>query len=176
MSQFEVSTVHSMLDAADAMSGADAKGKKYEELLQYLFECVPGTVVVRNQRSYFGAEQVDLGVSHSGAFPGVPGEFLVECKNYDHVVDSKAVGYFLFICISRKSRLAVVAAASGLSGDPEETSFAHSLAQAAMALDCRLVLITTADIRSLTSVDDLVDLISKRYLHAFVNGGVGASH
>jgi hypothetical protein len=165
--------VRSLLDAAKGGVTADQRGKRYEELLAYVFASVPGSLVVRDRRSYFGAEQVDLAVSNGGAFPGLPGQFLVECKNYSEPVDSKSVGYFLFICISRGAELAVVAAADGLTGDATETSYAHSLALAASSRGCRLVVITTADLLALKSSNDLVKMLRERWLGAWANGGVG---
>ncbi len=113
MSTLDPLEVRRLLDEAAIAPNADARGKKYEELLVYVFECVPGTLVVPNTRNYFGAEQVDLAVSNGGAFQGLPEQFLVECKNYADPLDSKSVGYFLFICLSKESKLAVVAAANG---------------------------------------------------------------
>jgi hypothetical protein len=121
----------------------------------------------------FRAEQVDLAISNGGGFPGLPDQFLVECKNYLETVDSKAVGYFLFICQMRRSALAVIAAANGLTGDSDDSSYAHSLALAASASGCRLVVITTADLLSLTSVQDLTKMLRLRWLKAWANGGIG---
>jgi hypothetical protein len=167
--------VDRLLNEAAAEALPVNRGKKYEDLLRYVFESVPGTLVVADQRSYFGSEQVDLAVSNGGAFPGLPEEFLVECKNYSDAVDSKAVGYFLFISISRAARLAVVVAANGLTGDPDETTHAYSLAAAASAMNCKLIVLTTADLRALTNADDLVVLMRTRWLNAWANGGLGAS-
>jgi hypothetical protein len=135
---------------------------------------VPGSLVVRNKRNFFGAEQIDLAVSHSGGFPGLPDKFLVECKNYGDPVDSKGIGYFLFICLSRSVELAIVASAHGLTGNADDMTYAHSLALAASALGCRLVILTTADLRSLGTVDDLRELLRERYLGAWATGGIGA--
>ena len=123
--------------------------------------------------SDFAAEQIDIAVSNRGGFPALPNEFLVECKNYAAPLDSKSVGYFLFICLSRGAKLAVIVAKSGLTGDPGEHNHALSLAKAASAMGCRLVVINRADLLSLTTASDLVDLLDTRYLQAFASGGVG---
>jgi hypothetical protein len=166
--------VRRLLQEAESGTNADERGKRYEALLTYVFEAVPGTVVVPNTRNYFGGEQVDLSIGNGGGFPVLPNQFLVECKNYREPVDSKAVGYFLFICLTRGLDLAVVAAANGLTGNPGDTSYAYSLALSASGLGSRLVVITTADLLSLTSAQDLTDMISHRWLKAFANGGIGA--
>lgn len=82
--------------------------------------------------------------------------------------------YFLFICLSRGVELAVVAASEGLTGNAKDTTYAHSLAMAASAMGCRLVVLTKPDLLGLASPDHLVDLLRKRYLQAFASGGIGA--
>ncbi|MHA7293538.1 hypothetical protein [Arthrobacter sp. HLT1-21] len=176
MRNFDPTEVKRMLAEAAQSGTADAKGRKYESLLQYVFESVPGTLVVPNQRSYFGAEQVDLAVGNRGGFDGLPRHFLVECKNYDHPLDSKSVGYFLFICMTRKFDLAIIAAANGLSGNAGDTTYAHSLAQSASSYGCRLVVLTNADLLALRSSDDLVEMLELRYLEAMANGGIGVGN
>jgi hypothetical protein len=162
-----------MLTEAAAGATEDERGKKYEALLVYVFESVANVIVVANTKNYFGAEQIDVAVSNGGGFPGLPDEFLVECKNYAHPVDSKAVGYFLFICVSRGAKLAIVAAHSGLSGQADDMTYAHSLALSGSAMGCRLVVITKDDLLALTSEADLVDMLRRRYLEAFANAGIG---
>lgn len=162
-----------MLAEAAQAESSDERGKRYEALLHYVFESVPGTLVVPNQRSYFGAEQVDLAVGNHGGFDGLPKHFLVECKNYAHPLDSKSVGYFLFICMTRKVDLAIIVAANGLSGNAEDTTYAHSLAQSAAGFGCRLVVISNDDLLALSSSDDLVNMVELRYLEAIANGGIG---
>ena len=175
MTDLDPDVIRRMLDEADAGANADERGKKYEELLVYVFESVQGALVVANTRNYFGAEQVDLAVSHGGEFVGLPDKFLVECKNYGHPVDSKAVGYFLFICVSRSAELAIVAAADGLTGEPGDMTYAHSLAMSASAMGCRLIVITKADLLALSSTADLIEMLRRRYLHAWANAGIGLS-
>ncbi|HEU0131184.1 MAG TPA: hypothetical protein VFQ85_09370 [Mycobacteriales bacterium] len=80
-----------LLTEAESAPTEDERGKRFEALLQFLFESVPGTLVVPNTRNYFGAEQVDLAVSNAGGFPALPDKFLVECKNYSHKLESNAV-------------------------------------------------------------------------------------
>lgn len=174
MSGIKASEVKKRLVAAEAAPTADAKGKLFEDLLVYLFESVPGTMVEKNSTTFFKAQQIDVAVSHNGVFTGVPSPFLVECKNYEDHVDSKAVGYFLFTAISRSSPLAVIVAANGLTGDPDQLTHAHSLAVAASAIPCKLIVITRADLLGLKSNDDFVELIARRFVKAFANAGLGA--
>lgn len=163
-----------MMDASENASHAQAKGEIFERLLKYVFESVPGTLVRHNSASFFGSEQIDLAVANRGGFPGLPDKFLVECKNYSDPVDSKAVGYFLYICVSRSAELAVIVASNGLTGDIGELTHAHSLAMTAQVLKCRLVVLTRDDLLGLADEQALVDLLEERHLAAFSTGGIGA--
>jgi len=173
LSSFSTASVRKRLDTAKAGATSEERGRLFEDLLKYIFESAPGALVVANQRNYFRTEQVDLAVSNGGAYPGLPDEFLVECKNYQEPVDSKSVGYFLFISLMRDAKLAVVVALNGLTGNKEESTYAHSLALSASAKGCRLVVLTEADILSLTSPDELAEILRERWLAAWANGGIG---
>ncbi len=168
LSAAEVQRLLALAEAADLDS--DERGRKFEQLLAYVFEAVPGTLVMPNTKNYFGGEQVDLAVANTGGFDGLPDKVLVECKNYAHPLDSKSVGYFLFICLSRGVKLA----SAGLTGKSADSSYAHSLTMAASAMGCHLVVLTRADLLGLASESDLVALLQGRYLAAFANGGIGA--
>lgn len=174
MSGLDPQVVKQMMDASDNASHAQAKGELFEQLLKYVFESVPGTLVRHNSASFFGSEQIDLAVANRGGFPGLPDKFLVECKNYSDPVDSKAVGYFLYICVSRSAELAVIVASNGLTGDSDELTHAHSLAMTAQVLKCRLVVLTRDDLLGLADEQALVDLLEERHLAAFSTGGIGA--
>lgn len=174
MSGLDPQVVKQMMDASDNAPHAQAKGELFELLLKYVFESVPNTLVVHNSASFLGSEQIDLAVANRGGFPGLPDKFLVECKNYSDPVDSKAVGYFLYICLSRSAELAVIVASNGVTGDSDELTHAHSLAMTAQALRCRLVVLTRDDLLALANEQALVDLLERRHLAAFSTGGIGA--
>jgi hypothetical protein len=173
MSPFQATILSLLLSAEDSTLTSQARGQKFEELLIHIFDSVQDSLVIGNISSDFASEQIDIAVSNRGGFPSLPSEFLVECKNYSEPLDSKSVGYFLFICVSRGAKLAVIIAKSGLTGDPGEHKHALSLAKAASALGCRLVVLNRDDIVSLSSTRELVDLLDMRYLQAFASGGVG---
>lgn len=174
MSSTFKSEVRKRLKAAEATGlTAAAKGGLFEQLLVYIFDELPATIVEPDIISSFGTEQVDIAVSNRGAFPSLPSVFLVECKNYRHKLDSKAVGYFLFICLSRKVELAVIVASDGLTGDSAEQTYAKSLAKAASPLGCKLIVLDRDDLLSFTTPDDVILLLERRYLRAFASGGIG---
>lgn len=151
----------------------DERGKRFERLLLWLLDEVPDALAIANVTSDFGTEQIDVAVANRGGFRSLPAHFLVECKNYASPLDSKSVGYFLFICLSRGIELAVIVASSGLTGNAIDQKYAHSLAKAAAPMGCRLLILTRTDLLALKSREDLVDLLEKRYLLAMASGGVG---
>jgi hypothetical protein len=160
------------ISEAAAAPDSDAAGKRYERLLVDMFEAI-GCLVRPNMTNYFGAGQIDLGVANRQSIPGLPAQFLVECKNYMDPVDSKAVGYFLFLALSRKAELAVVVAASGLTGDINDSTYAHSLAMSASAMGCKVILLTNNDLLSFATEADFVDMLERRYLAAWTGAGIG---
>jgi hypothetical protein len=149
-----------LLAAENTKLSSQARGMKFEELLIHIFDSVPDSLVAGNVTSDFASEQIDIAVSNRGGFPSLPSEFLVECKNYSAPLDSKSVGYFLFICVSRGAKLAVIVAKSGLTGDKGDHNHALSLAKAASALGCRLIVLNRTDILSLTSPSVLRPLLA----------------
>ena len=45
----------------------------------------------------------------------------------------------------------------------------------ASAMGCRLIVITKADLLALSSTADLIEMLRRRYLHAWANAGIGLS-
>ena len=58
---FDPQEVERLLDESDQAATATARGEKYEELLAYVFDAVPDSLVVRNQRNYFGLSAASVG-------------------------------------------------------------------------------------------------------------------
>jgi hypothetical protein len=165
-----------LLDEAVSAGDTDAKGKALEALVAYLFECIPGCIVEVDVTSHFGSEQVDVAVGNArlpDGLPLYPHAFLIECKNYDEAVGSSAVGYFLNTLRARSIEIGVMVAASGISGNKGDMSYAHSLATAALAQGTRLVVLTLDDIKAVTSLADLLDLLNRRMLRSMLHG-IGA--
>jgi Restriction endonuclease len=162
----------------DAATGTttDAQGKAYEALAVYLFECIPGCLAERDIISFFGAEQIDVGVGNPRLPEGLallPTALIVECKDWARPVDSKTVGYFINILANRSVEAGILIAANGITGDPEELSRAHALGISAVARGIKVLIMTTAEIESLTCTADLTELVNRRYLRAIMSGGLG---
>jgi hypothetical protein len=166
------------LHNAAASTTMDAQGKAYEELAVYLFECIPGCLAERDIISFFGAEQIDVGIGNPRLPDGLallPTALIVECKDWARPVDSKTVGYFVNILANRGVEVGILIAANGITGDPDELSRAHALGISAVARGIKILIMTTAEIENLTSSADLTELLNRRYLRAIMSGGLGTA-
>jgi hypothetical protein len=173
----DTSLIKAMLLAASLAPHSQAKGKAYEDLAKYLFEKISGCIVETDVTNIFGTEQIDLAVGNAGSPTGLylfPRVFLIECKDWDKPVDSSTVGYFLNILFGRSVEVGVLIAANGITGDITNMTHAHALGMSASARGTKLVILTTDDIESLSTIESLVDLLHRRLLRAYATGSVGA--
>jgi Restriction endonuclease len=174
--ELDPAVVQRHLRDAAAATTTDAQGKAYEALAVYLFECVPGCFTERDIISFFGAEQIDVGVGNPRlpeGLPLLPTAVIVECKDWVKPVDSKTVGYFINILANRGVEAGILIAANGITGDPDELSRAHSLGISAVARGIKVLIMTTAEIETLTCTADLTGLLNHRYLRSIMSGGMG---
>lgn len=161
------------LKAATSALDTDSQGKAYERLIVYLFESTPGCLAEHDLISGLGSEQVDVAVGNL-CFPDgpalLPATFLVECKDWNKPVDSSTLGYFINTLANRSIEVGLMIAARGITGDPHDFSYAHSLLIQASARRIRVLVITTEEITALTSSSDFVELLNRRYLRAVASG------
>jgi hypothetical protein len=66
--------------------------------------------------------------------------------------------------------MGLMIAAQGITGDPHDFSYAHSLLIQASARRIRVLVITTNEIAALTCSADFVELLNRRYLRAVASG------
>jgi hypothetical protein len=170
---FDQTVVREHLHAAASALDTDAQGKAYEKLIVYLFECTPGCLVEPDVISSFGSEQVDVAVGNL-RFPDgpalLPATFLVECKNWSRPVDSSTLGYFINTLANRSVEVGLMIAAQGITGDPRDLSYAHSLLIQASARRIRVLVITSEEVAALTSGSQFVELLNRRHLRAVASG------
>ncbi len=160
---------------ASTAAHTDAQGHAYEKLAGYVFEQVPGCRVESNVINNFRTEQVDVAVGNdrlAHGLPILPSVFLVECNDWSNPVDSKTVGYCFNILAGRGVELGVLVAANGITGQ-EDMLHAASLGFAAAPRGVKLIVITSKDLTNLTSTEDFIELMSRRYLRAVASGTIG---
>lgn len=165
--------VRDHLNAAASALDTDAQGKAYEKLIVYLFESTPGCLAEPDVISAFGSEQVDVAVGNL-RFPDgpalLPDTFLVECKDWSKPVDSSTLGYFINTLANRSVEVGLMIAARGITGNPRDFSYAHSLLIQASARRIRVLVITTEEIATLTCSSDFVEMLNRRHLRAVASG------
>ncbi|MEV4893917.1 restriction endonuclease [Nonomuraea sp. NPDC055795] len=172
--RFEVSKLIATLDIAEDMTNSTViRGRSYEDAIAYLFERIPGCQVQRNSLNRFKSEEVDLSVGNYRDVDGLkmlPEIFLIECKNWSQAVDSMAVAFFATKIRHRGCALGVLVAANGVTGDPIERTAAQQQATQALAEGVKILLVTTADLRKIASVGDLVSVLHRRFLDLHAAG------
>ena len=173
MTGIDAAEVLRQLTAGAAIKVADARGKAFEHLAEYMFTEL-GCQVRANLISPFHSEQIDLAVAHIGDLAPLPNFFLVECKYWEKPIDSAAVGYFINTCQNRSVPLAVIISKIGMTGNSTDATAAHSLAYAASMRGTHLILLTESDLLSVTNNSDLAIKLIRAWMEAVATGGVGS--
>ncbi|MGW5517635.1 restriction endonuclease [Nocardia africana] len=159
--------------AEDPDNSNQERGRAYEELLEYIVGSVPGTKVRRNKRSHFDSEEIDIAVLNlpcEGSLKGLPELFLVECKNWSTRVGSDAIAAFRAKLDNRCLSLGVLVAANGVTGELRGMTAAYDSGASAMHKGIRLIVLTTDDLRTLQTTDDVVTLLQDRLLDGIAAG------
>ncbi|WP_280246782.1 restriction endonuclease [Nocardia abscessus] len=176
MEEIDPVEIRRYLHIARTAPDTDAQGKAYEDLAFYLFDSIPGCFAEGNGVSHFRSEQVDVGVcnaKHQDGLHALPHVILVECKNWSHPVDSSTLGYFVNILANRCVETGILIAANGITGDRHDYTNAHALGVSAIARGIKILVITTEELEKLTCTADFVELLLRRFLLAYMRGGVG---
>lgn len=173
---FDPLELKELLDSAEAQTTDSDKGKRYEEACEYVFSSIPGCIVERNVTGIFHTQQIDLAVGCTGESGGLglfPRIFLVECKDWDRSVDSTTVGYFMSILQGRAIQLGILVAANGITGNSTDMRNAHALGLQHSSIGLNVLVITTVELRALTTTAELIELLHRRFLRAAASGGIG---
>lgn len=160
--------------ASDTGATNAARGRAYEDLFCCLLEGIPGVgPLMRDRLNTFGTEEVDVVVPnlrHPEGLIRLPEVFLVECKNWSQPVGSAEVAYFTTRLTDRGCDFGVLVAANGVTGDPADRSAAHWHGATALRQRIRIVVITTQDLLGLTTDQEFVDLLHRRFLRLYASG------
>lgn len=160
------SSLVSRLDAASRARSQQRRGQLYEELICHLFETIDGiSLTVRNMLNTRRSQEIDIAFWNDQHRPRglwfLPDRILVECKNWSKRVGSAEVSWFDAKLRRRgpSGRFGILFAASGVTGDPVDRSAAKDIIDQALADGREIIVITNDDLISLTSSDDLVQLL-----------------
>ena len=168
--------VRDFLAVADAATTNAAKGKAFEDLVEYVFGTIPGVVYPsRDVLNRFESEEVDVAFFNEQRTNGLKSFnafLLIECKNWSGAVGSAELGTFVSKLRNRGLDFGVLIAANGITGSADDGKQAHHQASLALKDGVRIVVITRAEIEALRTSDDLVTLIKKKTCQLIAAGTV----
>lgn len=159
--------------AADAATSRNEKGRALEDLISYVFGCVPGiTRKMRNVLNEFESEEVDIALwnrMYQDGFYFMPQIILVECKNWSQPVGSAEVSWFLSKLERRGLTMGILIAANGITGNTGDISAAHEIIRHALST-IKIIVITRSELQAINSTTDLIDLIENKLCELAVAG------
>jgi hypothetical protein len=169
-------TVEAYIEAGADGAPTATQGRALEDLICYIFEQVPGVSITRrNQLNAFHTEEIDVAVwndGHPQGFFFLPNIILVECKNWSSRVSSAELNWFDSKLRSRGLDFGVLIAASGITGDSEGLTAAHSIIAAALREGRRMVVIRTDELLEVAESSQLVRLVKEKLCDLAVKGTV----
>jgi hypothetical protein len=149
----------------DPAPNTTAKGRRLQDLAEYLLREIDGlTIVGRNILNGAKSEEKDLWVQHRPYISSLPFAdvlFPVECKNEDRRTSGAQIRDFELKIRDSGGHDGLFITAMGLSGDP--ASRAHHAITMALSRGIRIIVVTAADLASLNTSTDLVDLLIDRF-------------
>ena len=178
MPLYSRSKIRKMLKESDDAPTADAKGDKLEELARYLFEKLAGpSFIAKNILGGNRAHELDVvfwNPSNRSEIGFLDLILIIECKNTATPVSSAAVGWFVRKLQDRGSTYGILIALSGITGEADGVSNAHSEILLALVRDkIRILAIAREEILSLSHTDDLIELLQKKILSLTLYNAVG---
>lgn len=161
--------------SVDAATTSQEKGARFETLTMYLFEHLDGVEVTEHDIR-MPSEEIDIvlwNAQREEVLRPWEAVILVECKNWSVNVGAPELDNFIGKLRRRSLKTGIFVAAMGVTGrfvrgDGNEPG-ATGLIRSALQEGIRVIVITLADIRTFTSLDDIRALIKKRYCGLYVH-------
>ena len=126
----------------------------------------------RKKKNVAQTEEIDIAffIEDGGALRFASWMLLVECKNWSNPVGSEAVSWFDTKLRHRGVEFGILVAVNGITGDSDSITAAHSIVSQALGEKRRLVVITLAELLTLSHSDELVKLIKTKLCELVVRG------
>ncbi len=172
---FDPAQLTAHIASVDAATTNQAKGASFETLAMYLFEHLDAVEVTEHDIR-MPSEEIDIvlwNAQREEVLRPWEAVILVECKNWSANVGAPQLDNFIGKLRRRSLKTGIFVAAMGVTGgfikgDGNEPG-AAGLIRSALQEGIRVIVITLADIRTLTSLDDIRALIKKRYCGLYVH-------
>lgn len=169
MASYSKIKIQDFLNRSDTAITSDEKGRIFEDLAVYLFEKYRGMrVAERNVLDNTGAQELDVlfwnNRVHS-PFDFLDPILITECKNESRPLSSAKCREFIAKLRSRGANNGILITSSGIAGQSNGYKYANSVIMDALTADkIKVIVIDRDEILSLSTTDDLFDLISEKFL------------
>lgn len=158
-----------LINESDNAPTNAVKGAKLEELVRYLFCKIPNiTFYGANILDGYRAHELDVVFNNDTRQSGLyflDHAIITECKNTGHRTSSAQVGWFVRKLQDRIATSGILITLSGITGEADGASNAHSEIINALIRDgIRILVIRRADILGFQNTDDLVALLQRKIM------------
>jgi hypothetical protein len=174
MPEIDAKQLADLFARADAASTSPEKGRALEELIAYLFGCIPGlSVIARNVLDESGAQEVDIAFWNEKDANGLmffDYVLLVECKNWSRPVGHPELTVFADKLRSRGRPQGILVATNGITGDSEDLSAAHRQISRELEAGREIIVLTRTEIETLNCTGDLILLLKRKCAMLAVSG------
>jgi len=169
MARYSQNTISRLLRESDNAPNSDVKGGKLEELVSYLFDKVPGvSFYAANTLDGVRAHELDVIFSNDQRNSDLYFlDFIIitECKNTANRIGSHDVRWFISKLQDRGVKTGVLISLSGITGEADGQSNAHSEIINALNRDgTKVLVIKRDDILSFSNTGDLVGLLQRKIM------------
>lgn len=171
MSAYDMGRLTSALNDLPTGVNTTAKGRKLQDLAEYLLSAVPSVrIEARNKLDAARTGELDLWLRHDPRMSGFPFADLivpVECKNEKEPASADEISRFAGKIRDTGGFDGLLVAAEGLAGSPGNS--AHQQVTKELSRQTRIIIITRDDISRFRSADDLMELLQERYIELRLN-------
>lgn len=169
MAKYSKNTILRLLNESDNAPNSDIKGAKLEELVNYLFSKVPGvTFSAANTLDGVRAHELDVIFKNDQRVSDLyflDFVIITECKNTANRIGSIDVRWFISKLQDHGVKNGVLISLSGITGEADGISNAHSEILSALNKDgTKVLVVKREDILSFSTTDDLVNLLESKIM------------
>ncbi len=169
MAVYSQPIISRLLNESDNAPNPDVKGAKLEKLVRYLFDKVPGvTFYAANTLDGVRAHELDVIFSNdqrNSDLYFLDFVIITECKNTANRIGSKDVRWFISKLVDRGVKTGVLISLSGITGEADGRSNAHSeIINALNREGVKVLVVRRNDIVSFSNTGDLVGLLQRKIM------------
>jgi len=167
MVQIDQAAIAARLAAGDLGNTAQ-KGEALEAVTAETFCQLEGVGLLRrNAVDNAGSLEIDIllyNQGHPAGLPFLPNHIIIECKNWESPVNAATLTVFTGKLHKFRVDFGILVAANGITGDPADRTAAHAHLRSVYDRDgLKVIVITRAELESLTSTEDLLILLQEKY-------------